>query len=43
MMDYNSIEDKQLFWLIVERNDDPEQAVFKILKKAAGRKPTDGI
>lgn len=40
-IDYNTFEDKQLFWLVIERNDDPEQSVFKIQKKSQGRKPTD--
>merc|ERR1712194_649201 len=43
MIDWNCAEDKQLFWLVVERNDDPDQSVFKILKKVTGRKPSDPI
>ena len=40
-IDYDVFEDKQMFWHVVERNDDPEQSVFKIIKKSVGRKPTD--
>lgn len=43
MIDWNSADDKSLFWLVVERNDDPDQSVFKILKKVNGRKPSDPI
>ena len=42
-LDMEIEEEQYQFWLIVERNDDPDQSVFKSMKKIKLRKVTDPI
>ena len=36
-MKYDSFEEKRLFWMIVERHQDPEKSVFRLVRKIENR------
>jgi hypothetical protein len=38
MVNYETLEQKRLFWMIIERDHDPTQSVFKNIKKIMKRK-----